>query len=271
MDPATTDLVKTVAAKSFSALKKESQSFLSAVYAEPAKALGGLLTDRINRRRYRNLISITVEAKRLLSEAGLSPKEVPLSIIHPLLEAASLEENPDLQTIWANLLANSADPRHAGNVLPAFSAILKELTSPDVKFLDVIYTNVAERINPHLVVPTKVSTFKYSEDELQSIYSRTCPSIRPPNESPARLSSEQVVKHAREMETDAREFRLTLSTVLRHQILRETVEIGLVRVDLHHTRFAEASGDAKAIQQYAFTDLGFTFVGACRKPEKIGQ
>lgn len=60
-----------------------------------------------------------------------------MSIIHPALEAASLEEDFDLQEVWAHLLANAADPRAAApRVIPAYAAILGELTSPDFKFLN---------------------------------------------------------------------------------------------------------------------------------------
>ena len=145
MDPITTSVIKAATGAAAAELKKESDGFLKAVFGQPARALGGLLTDRINKRRHGNLIGITVEAKRRLAEAGVSPREVPLSIIHPALETASLEEEAGLQTVWANLLANAADPRQEGKVLPSFPAILKELTSRDVKFLDMLYETTLEK------------------------------------------------------------------------------------------------------------------------------
>ena len=50
------------------------------------------------------------EAYRLFAELGVPPRAVPLKIIHPLLEACSLEEDEDLQSILANLLAGAANP-----------------------------------------------------------------------------------------------------------------------------------------------------------------
>jgi hypothetical protein len=41
-------------------------------------------TSKINARRHTNLVKITVEAKRHLDAAGVSPREVPLKIIHPI-------------------------------------------------------------------------------------------------------------------------------------------------------------------------------------------
>lgn len=139
MNPVTDKVIATLGKTAVDVLKEESESFLSAALGEPAKALGGLMADGINARRHSNLVKITAQAKRKLQEAGVSPKEVPLSIIHPALESASLEENDDLRSIWANLLANSSDPRAKVNVLPSFTGMLRELTSRDVKFLNLLY------------------------------------------------------------------------------------------------------------------------------------
>jgi len=146
MDPIATSIAKATGTEAIGALEKEAESFLNTVIGEPAKARGGLLADKINHRRHKNLIGITVEAKRNLAEAGLSPKEVPLKFIHPLLDVCSLEEEPDIQTIWANMLANAADPRQKNPVGSSFSGILKELTSREVKLLDATYRHLEENI-----------------------------------------------------------------------------------------------------------------------------
>src|SRR5258708_32946363 len=106
MEPVTTAAITAVTKESAQALEKEARGFIGTILGEPAKALGGLLGDKVNKRRHGNLIKIVVQAKRKLAEAGVSPKEVPLKIIHPLLEAASLEEDETMQAMWANLLAN---------------------------------------------------------------------------------------------------------------------------------------------------------------------
>jgi hypothetical protein len=54
MDPATTALISKAGAESAEVLKKQSESFLSAILGKPAKALGGSFADRISARRYAN-------------------------------------------------------------------------------------------------------------------------------------------------------------------------------------------------------------------------
>src|SRR5690349_16943252 len=139
MDPITTALAKTAEAALGEAVKENSQSFLRAVFHDPAQELGALLGDKIRERRHANLIKATSRAQERLKASGHTATEVPLSIIHPALEAASVEENPDLQETWANMLANAADLDNPGAVAPSFPAILKELRPVDVRFLAVLY------------------------------------------------------------------------------------------------------------------------------------
>jgi hypothetical protein len=53
---------------------------------------------------------------------------LPLKVIQPLIESASLEDDQELRTCWANVLANAVDPRRLKESSPRFSTILKELT-----------------------------------------------------------------------------------------------------------------------------------------------
>jgi hypothetical protein len=135
MDPA----LIAVGEKALESAASEAKSFLHAVLVEPARELGGLLKDQVSAKRYSNLVKIAVSSKRKLEAAGLSPQEVPLKIIHPLLEQASLEEEPSLQDRWANLLANAAAGRTDSGVRQSFAKALAELTATDARFLDAIY------------------------------------------------------------------------------------------------------------------------------------
>ncbi len=55
-----------------------------------------------------------------LSEADVSPTSVPLRTLLPLLEGAALEEDDDLSTKWAALLANAATPNSPLAIYPSF-------------------------------------------------------------------------------------------------------------------------------------------------------
>jgi hypothetical protein len=81
-------------------------------------------------------------AHLILLNIGEKPREIPLNILHPALEAASLQEDTDLQEVWANFLANAGDPRQVTRVEPSFVAMLRNLSSREVRFLESLCDGV---------------------------------------------------------------------------------------------------------------------------------
>jgi|ERR1051325_6987535 hypothetical protein len=76
------------------------------------------------------------KTQRMLRDAGINPKTVSPRLFLPILESASVEDDGDMQTRWAALLANSvADDK----VHPSFIETLKRLTPSDAKLLDSFY------------------------------------------------------------------------------------------------------------------------------------
>lgn len=86
--------------------------------------------DDIRRYRYGRQLECLKKAEQMAKGAGFTPKAVPIKLLFPLLEGASLEENEDLHTMWAALLANASSPTSCDTVRPGFVAILKQM-SPD--------------------------------------------------------------------------------------------------------------------------------------------
>jgi hypothetical protein len=259
VEPVSTGVAK-VGGEAFDFLKKESESFLNIVLGEPAKALGGFLADKINSRRHANLITITVEAKRKLVAAGVSPKEVPLKIIHPLLEAASLEEDGDLQEAWANLLANAADPRHEHKVSITFPAILKELSTREVTFFETLYINADRRVEyPDSIPRGSIVDINYSERELMKVYVEAGLSNSPEF---GIYSTEYYESHKQIIDADSREFDLVIRSAMRHDILDEATYIPPApittgtHIPIHVNR------------TYHFSHLGEAFMAACHPPAR---
>ena len=93
----------------------------------------------MTRQRVQHVEQVVSKSQFTLLNIGVTAKDVPLKIIHPLLEAASLEDDPEIQELWANLIANAADPRGGVIVRESFVPALRQLTSADVHFLDKLY------------------------------------------------------------------------------------------------------------------------------------
>ena len=264
MDPVTTAVARTVTTESAAALKRESEGFLKAVLGEPAKALGGLLADKVNSRRHANLIKITVEAKRKLTDAGISPKEVPLKIIHPMLEAASLEEAPDLQSTWANLLANAADPRQTNSVFPSFPTMLKELGHREVCFLNSFYDEISGSDLPH---GTRLADREVSKERLLGVYSDAGLSRFP---RLATTTMKDWKDNPKDITADLTEFETMVDLLRRNGIIHEAATPG--QIDL--SEFAKGVNlknlprtlKVTKSTRYHVTELGTLFITACRPP-----
>jgi len=64
------------------------------------------------------------------------PQEPSVSVVLPLLKAASDEARPELQELWAGLLASSFQPDGGQRVRRAFFDTLQKLEPPDVMLFD---------------------------------------------------------------------------------------------------------------------------------------
>ena len=118
---------------------KAALKFLGKVFGKPIEQVGLILGDQVAYYRWKNLVNIAGKAKDLIEEKSIDPRMVPLSIIGPMLENASWEEDPKLQDMWAALLAKAADPKYSYNNISLFSNILKQLNSTEVLILDKLY------------------------------------------------------------------------------------------------------------------------------------
>jgi hypothetical protein len=138
----------------------------------PAADEGGVLLREIARHYHKRAVRFLSITDSKLYEAKIEPQPVPLKLLKPIVENASLEDDDALQDIWANLLANAADPRpSAHKVLPSFPAILKELTSVDVKFLNQFYVRFEELRLPESVPPRlAIDRLNFTIEELLPVY-----------------------------------------------------------------------------------------------------
>jgi len=64
-----------------------------------------------------------------------------MKIAIPLFQAASLEEDDELQDIWARLLVNAADSGRDLEIKRMYITILEDLGTLDVKILSCIYSS----------------------------------------------------------------------------------------------------------------------------------
>jgi hypothetical protein len=248
-DPVTTGFV--IAATLQAA--KQAQDFIAAVSGHPGESLGTILGN-ITNRRAKNVETIAAKSHFTLLNLGLEATEIPLPVLYPALEAASLQEDSSMQDAWANLLANAADPRALNQVPPSFPAILKELGPRDVKFLDAIFRRW---VSLPYARPR-------SEADLAHIYGEA-------HLFEATLADLYVVgsPNSDAIIAERRTFQVSLQTLEKHRLLRRTSTPRPLQVD--PSRLPQGSGSAlkfeiKADETFSLTTMGIAFIKACQEP-----
>lgn len=100
----------------------------------------GIVHDRIRYFRLAQAFELRQRFDAEMHRRGISePKPVPPQLALPILEAATLEEKPELMDLWARLLASAADPSLAGGVRKAFIRIIEDLEPIDAEIFRVTY------------------------------------------------------------------------------------------------------------------------------------
>jgi hypothetical protein len=254
MDPLITTVLTKAGASAIESAEKESAGFLKTVLGETGKGVASLIAVPLNTRLHANLIKAVVQAKHNLAAAGVTEKEVPLTIIHPMLQGASLEEDPSMQEIWGNMMANAADPRAPGFVEPSFSTILKDLTSREIKFLDAFVGKVRAAGGAHTFPNADV---EFIGDALKESFDEAGLSTVPIAAQP-RLPSSIPGEYA--VESDRMGFYTCLDVLISHRLIEKHIRT------IHHDALNAASG--QEYETFSITALGISFVRACQPPQK---
>ncbi|MGI4872068.1 MAG: Abi-alpha family protein [Janthinobacterium lividum] len=112
--------------------------FLAKILGPAADEVGEIGRDYIKGFRAKNIEDRLTGADKLLGEAGIEPQPVPPKVLVPLLEAASLEDNPLLSEQWECLLANAANPYARAKIDGNLVDILKQINYNQAIMLTVI-------------------------------------------------------------------------------------------------------------------------------------
>ena len=119
---------------------REAGGFVARFIEGPLSLASEIVQDRLRYARWERQQRLMLRANEFLKEAGISEpsRPVPLSVAVPLLEAASLEEDDQLQDVWARLLVNAANAESGVEVRRTFVSILQDMGSFEVRILDAI-------------------------------------------------------------------------------------------------------------------------------------
>lgn len=130
-------------------LTEESQKeiiMLAKTVLEPFGFVTAMVSDQLAYYRLLHLIRISDMAKAKLKEKYINPKAIEKKFLSRFIEEASHEDDPDLQEMWANLLASES--QSGGKSF--YINILKEIDRDDARLLKDIYSKLKFNINDNL-------------------------------------------------------------------------------------------------------------------------
>jgi|TARA_R110000822_G_scaffold309965_2_gene440793 hypothetical protein len=131
------------------------KDFLGRLINPAAEEVGLLISDNIKFFRFKNQVRILLRAKDYVEKKNIKIKEIPIKILVPLLENASLEDNDTLQNKWANLLVNMIDSeQNLQNQI--FPYILSQISIEEYDGLQ----EILDREQQHRLEKTKLEELK---------------------------------------------------------------------------------------------------------------
>lgn len=131
--------------------------FVARVFGAPVEQASGLLEDRLRFHRAMQRMDFMDRFERQRERLGLTGplNAVPLKFGVPLLEAAALEDDPDLRDMMATLLAKATSETGQEDRRTAFVAMLSGMEPLDAKVLLAAYNaRTPPRSNGYRIVNT---------------------------------------------------------------------------------------------------------------------
>ena len=110
------------------------QQLVDKLLGPAATEIGLSLGDSVKVWRFKRQNRLLQEVKRLIEQTGEDVNPIATRLFFPVLEAASIEDDDEMQTRWAALLANEATS--VGSVHPSFIEILRQMVPDDARLLD---------------------------------------------------------------------------------------------------------------------------------------
>jgi hypothetical protein len=132
---------------------KEVAEFLEQISGGLISNALGLVNDRLEYLRFRQALSLRDKVADELARRGVKqPKKVAPKFLAPVLEAATLEDDDNIHTRYATMLANARDPNYSGEMIRSFVSILDDMESIDVLILDVSHDGLVHLPDHRLVI-----------------------------------------------------------------------------------------------------------------------
>jgi Abortive infection alpha len=270
-------------------LTERTGEFLGKAFGPAVDAVGGLLGDQLRYWRAKNLDRLAEKWCNHLTARGVDPvtaRSLPFGEAYRVLEAASMEEDEDVQDLWARLLASAMDPARQTGIKKFYIDLLKSFGPAEAAFIDLLWfiNSDLTRVTLHeanqigarfeAFAGQRWATFRIEEQKaaIQNLIRLRCVAYNPRTPMLSRLFRVEPSGAGRRIEIDPREFQ----RLLKHLDDILTVSYGLrdskVGQETDHARRARGIGQPLDLTArypellFALTPMGRDLMKACSAP-----
>jgi Abortive infection alpha len=123
-------------------LTERTGEFLGKAFGPAVDAVGGLLGDQMRYWRAKNLDRLAEKWRRHLEARGVDPatvRSLPFGEAYRVIEAVSVEEDDEVQDLWARLLASAMDPARQSGIKKVYIDLLRSFGPAEAAFIDLLW------------------------------------------------------------------------------------------------------------------------------------
>ncbi|NLJ07518.1 MAG: DUF4393 domain-containing protein [Sphingobacteriales bacterium] len=140
-------------------------SFFAKVFKEPINEISSMITDKLRFIRWKRMVQMADEVNKILDDKNIKDtRAVPPKIALPIMEEATLEEDPNIQYLWNHLLANAMNPSFNEELRYGFIDMIKNITGIEARLLNEFY-NLLHRGN-QLNPISEIYNYSLTKDQL---------------------------------------------------------------------------------------------------------
>jgi hypothetical protein len=208
------------------------QKLIDQLIGPAATEVGLSYGDQAKVWRLKRQLRMMKEVQRLIDESGLKVNPVATRLFFPVIEAAGIEDDDDMQTRWAALIANESTK--VGTVHPSFIEILRQMSPEDARLLDRLYERCLSRLTRR---------------------------VQPWVDSISHADQERRVQMGENPYTP-------FNNLVRIGLIETVYTIDSKNVKISFTRGRSSKFDGKLDSHHELADIAYLFIAACRAPKK---
>lgn len=151
------------------ALYKPIESLIKTLAGPAAEEIGLSFRDSVQAWRFKRQVRLFERVKKFCEDAGIKPEAVKLPLLFDVVEKGSLEEDDELQDMWAALLTTAADPKRESLMSSAFPEVLRQLSKAEATFLYKLHLATLSEIPAFNSRPSYDSITDVQRDNLKRL------------------------------------------------------------------------------------------------------